>query len=109
MPKNKAMTLRFYDNCLQDMRALRKINEYRKYGCNSSRDLIIKAINAYENSDKSFSEQELIFIAEQIASRLSVSIPAIGDKANIQTAAADGANEENLSKALEFMMAMGGE
>ena len=49
MPKNKAMTLRFYDNCLQDMRALRKINEYRKYGCNSSRDLIIKAIENYDN------------------------------------------------------------
>ena len=38
-----------------------------------------------------------------------MSIPAIGDKANIQTAAADGVNEENLSKALDFMMAMGGE
>lgn len=103
---NKAMTLRFYRQSLQDMKALEKINNFRKYGCSSSRDLIIKAVNSYGNSDTRFSEQELSLLADYLSSRINVNVtvPTINEDTS-----KNDISETNLSKALDFMMAMGGE
>ena len=43
----KQKTVRFYDNAPDDMSALNILNECRKYGCNSARELVIAAINKY--------------------------------------------------------------
>lgn len=45
-------TVRFYENVPEDMKALKSVNEYQKYGFRCARDMIITAINIYsQNSD----------------------------------------------------------
>lgn len=40
-------TVRFYENVPEDMKALKSVNEYQKYGFRCARDMIITAINIY--------------------------------------------------------------
>lgn len=47
----KQKTIRFYENIPEDISALEKLNNYRKYGFRSSQEMVIEAVNQFEPGD----------------------------------------------------------
>lgn len=98
-------TLRFYDDSPDDEKALGKLNNYKKYGYTSCRDMIIAAINLIDQRDESSSGNSSINVdelAEKIADKLNGKITAVapvGCNENME----EKNNDDNYNKALSFM------
>lgn len=104
-------TVRFYDDAAEDVSALEKLNNYRKYGFTSSRAMIIATINMYSQGDNvslGFGSKEIEELAEHIVNRMK--------NMNVVVNSTDGIKEEkiyenettsnnddNYQKALSFM------
>lgn len=100
-------TVRFYD-APDDSKALEIINNYRQYGFNSCREMIIASIIAYTQKDNSSSGDSVIDIealAEKIVSRLNLNITTVGitNSSEYKEENNERSNEENYNKALSFM------
>ncbi len=106
----KQKTVRFYDNVPDDMSALQILDECRKYGFNSARELVITAINRYVRGRNAGSfgictKDDIDELAEKIATRVvrnvtvNTGIGLMGDGKKIN----DIDKDENYQKALGFM------
>ena len=98
-------TLRFYDDSTDDEKALGKLNNYKKYGYTSCRDMIIAAINLIDQRDENSSGNSSINVdelAEKIADRLNGKITAVAS-AGCDEKMEEKNNDDNYNKALSFM------
>lgn len=100
-------TVRFYETP-DDNKALEIINNYRQYGFNSCREMIIASIIAYTQKDRSSSGEcaiDMEVLVEKIVSRLNSNITTVGitDKSEQKEEKNERNNEENYNKALSFM------
>ena len=105
----KQKTVRFYDDAPEDVSALRILDECRKYGFNSAREMVIAAINRYAqgNGSLGISSRDIDELADKIAIRMK--------KMNVTISKEDGLmeekdnddgtdqNEENYQKAFSFL------
>lgn len=103
-------TVRFYEESSDDIKALTMLNDYRKYGFNSCREMIIAAINSFEqgrNTSSVIGGLEIEKLAEEIAKRINVNITTVasGNVVEIREENYDNNNdrEDNFSKAMEFI------
>ena len=106
----KQKTVRFYDNAPDDMSALQILDECRKYGFNSARELVIAAINKYakggDTGSLGISNKDMDELADKIAMRIknmNVTISKeIGLTEEIKNEHGTD-NNKNYEKALSFM------
>ena len=106
-------TVRFYDDAPDDMSALNALNEYRKYGFNSARELVIAAINEYaqegSTSSLGISSKDMDELADKIARKMRKMNAIISNEVDPteETKNENGAeNDEIYEKALSFMEAL---
>lgn len=105
----KQKTVRFYDDASEDVSALQILDECRKYGFNSAREMVIAAVNRYVQGSGTLdiSSKDLDELADKIASRMK--------KMNVTICREDGLmeekededgtdqNNENYQKAFSFL------
>ena len=105
----KQKTVRFYDDVQADISALQKLDKYKEYGFNSSREMIIAAVNSFTkvrdgNDIGGIGVEEF---ADLIATRLEKKCFVITAKSDEQEEKNDdecnSSNEVFYSKALSFM------
>lgn len=105
----KQKTVRFYDDAPEDMSALQILDECRKYGFNSAREMVIAAVNKYVQGSGSLDigSKDIDELADKIAIRMK--------KMNVIISKDDGLmeekenedgtdqNNENYQKAFSFL------
>lgn len=101
-------TVRFYEESSEDASALEILNDHKKYGYNSCREMIIAALNLYsQKSLHSSGNIDIESLAEKIASKLNLNIASMGSETHeckLKEGEYDNRNnEENYHKALSFM------
>lgn len=105
----KQKTVRFYDDAPEDVSALQILDEYRKYGFNSAREMVIAAINRYAqgNSSLNISSGNLDELADKIAIRIKKMNVTISKEDGLmeEKGNEDGTNhnDENYQKAFSFL------
>ena len=104
----KQKTVRFYDDAPEDMKAAQILDDCRKYGYTSAREMIIAAVNSYvqggSNSSLDTSSWDMDKLADKIAMRLQngkVAIKETGHNGDISEYHPD--NNECYQKALNFI------
>ena len=100
-------TVRFYEESPDDAKALEILNNYRKYGYNNCREMIIASIIAYsQKGQNSSGEIDVEELAERIVNKINLNIttisPASGSEIKEDEYESSN-NEENYNKALSFM------
>jgi len=99
-------TLRFYDDSPDDMAAFEKLNDYKKYGFSTAREMLIQAVNAFceENDYKKELLSNVEEIAEAVVERLrKTDVMVIGSN---NTEAGEQHDEESnvkFAQAIEFI------
>lgn len=106
----KQKTVRFYDDAPDDMSALQILDECRKYGFNSARELVIAAINRYAQGGNTgslgISSKDIDELADKIAMRMKNMNVTISKEVGLteENKNENGTdNNENYQKALSFM------
>lgn len=106
----KQKTVRFYDDAPDDMSALQILDEYRKYGFSSARELVIAAINRYAQGDNTsslgISSKDIDELSDKIVKKLkNLNVTISSDcgltEENNNENGTD--NNENYQKAISFM------
>lgn len=99
----KQKTVRFYEESKTDMEAYEKLEQFRKFGFNSGRELIIAAVNAYSQSEKcSEMKIDIEKLAELIWEKLGVNASKVLNiKEEVPTNTIR--DTEIMDKALSFM------
>jgi|GEM_PF-5092366 len=99
-------TIRFYERSPDDMKALEKLNNCRKFGYTSCREMIIATIKAYSIDTDRYSSLEDIdmdTLADKIAARLkNENINISANRAEIKEKQNETV-EDKYSKALDFI------
>lgn len=106
----KQKTVRFYDNAPGDMSALQVLDECRKYGFNSARELVIAAINKYAQGGNTgslgISSKDMDELADKIAKKIINMNVTISKEVGLMEGNENENgtdNNENYQKALSFM------
>lgn len=106
----KQKTVRFYDDAPDDMSALHILDECKKYGFNSARELVIAAINRYAQGNNTgtlgISSKDMDELADKIAKKIINMNVTIGNGVGLteEIKNENGTdNNENYQKALSFM------
>lgn len=106
----KQKTVRFYEDAPDDMSALKILNDCRKYGFNSAREMVIAAVIRYAQGDRSdslgLSSTEIDELATKVAMKMRAMNVTIrnedGPKEEI-TYENGTSNNDNYQKAISFM------
>ncbi|HPF28614.1 MAG TPA: hypothetical protein PLZ77_00755 [Lachnospiraceae bacterium] len=101
-------TVQFYEEYSNDVKALTLLNDYRKYGFNSCREMIIAAINMFEQgryTSSVMSSNEIEELAEEIARRINVTTVASSSVVEKKEENYNDNNnsEDNFAKAMDFI------
>ena len=103
-------TVRFYEESSKDVKALSLLDEYRRYGFNSCREMIIAAVNSFSQGKETSSGVSSIDIeelADAIAKRLNVNVTtrATGNVGEIkeENNYDNNESEDNFAKAMDFI------
>lgn len=101
-------TVRFYEESPDDAEALEILNNYRKYGHNNCREMIIASIISYSQKGQTSSgEIDVDELAERIVNKLNLNIAAVSVASSSEIKQEDeyerSNNEDNYNKALSFM------
>lgn len=105
----KQKTVRFYDDAPEDVSALQILDECRKYGFNSAREMVIAAINRYVQGSGSLdiSSKDIDELADKIAIRMKNMNVIISKDGGLmeENENEDGTdqNNENYQKAFSFL------
>lgn len=104
----KQKTVRFYEDAPDDNSALEKLNSYKKYGFNSSREMIIAAINSFsgKNSLPGNGSMDMDELAEMITQKLVQKNFSVKKDDTVKEKNNENNNESNddtYQKALSFM------
>ena len=106
----KQKTVRFYDDAPDDVCALNILNDCRKYGFNSGRELVIAAVNMYAQGGNIGSlgirNADMDELADKIAMRIknmNMTIRKEGSHTEKIKNENGTDNNENYQKALRFM------
>lgn len=101
----KQKTLRFYEESKSDMEAYKKLEDFRQYGFNSARELIIAAINTF--SQRRISYEPPLIDADELAECIAKKLCAKGFAMESQMSINNGNQTENkdeiFEKALNFI------
>ncbi len=104
-------TVRFYEDLPEDVNALEKLNDYKKYGFTSSRAMIIDAINHYPQENSSplgGGSMDIEKLAEHIVSKMKDmkvvvnSIDGLKKEKCIENETSSN-DDDNFKKALGFI------
>lgn len=104
-------TVRFYEDLPEDVNALEKLNDYKKYGFTSSRAMIIDAINHYPQENSSplgVGSMDIEKLAEHIVNKMKNMNVVINSTSSINDESicgneTSGNDYDNFQKALSFM------
>ena len=100
-------TVRFYEESPDDAEALEILNNYRKYGHNNCREMIIASIISYSQKGQTSSgEIDVDELAERIVNKLNLNITAVSVASSSEIKGDEyerSNNEDNYNKALSFM------
>ena len=100
-------TVRFYEESPDDAEALEILNNYRKYGHNNCREMIIASIISYSQKGQTSSgEIDVDELAERIVNKLNLNITAVSGASSSEIKEDEyerSNNEDNYNKALSFM------
>lgn len=100
-------TVRFYEESPDDAEALEILNNYRKYGHNNCREMIIASIISYSQKGQTSSgEIDVDELAERIVNKLNLNITAVSVASSSEIKEDEyerSNNEDNYNKALSFM------
>ncbi len=106
----KQKTVRFYDDAPDDMSALKILNECRKYGFSSARELVIAAINRYAQGDNTsylgINSKDIDELSDKIVKKLknmNVTISSDCGLTEEKNNENGTDNNENYQKAISFM------
>lgn len=99
--------VRFYEESPDDAEALEILNNYRKYGHNNCREMIIASIISYSQKGQTSSgEIDVDELAERIVNKLNLNITAVSVASSSEIKEDEyerSNNEDNYNKALSFM------
>jgi len=100
-------TVRFYEESPDDAEALEILNNYRKYGHNNCREMIIASIISYSQKGQTSSGKiDVDELAERIVNKLNLNITAVSVASSSEIKEDEyerSNNEDNYNKALSFM------
>ncbi len=97
-------TIRFYEDCEEDMRALSKLEEYKNYGFSSARHMMIAAINVFLQKGDDILKTNNIdidYLADEIVKRININTASIVENSMEYTETQH--NYDNLKKAMDFI------
>jgi len=106
----KQKTVRFYEEVPADISALQALNDCKKYGFNTAREMIITAVNNYVQESEFHSitleEKDINILADKIAMRIRSTSRSYDTGFKEEKYENSTENNETYQKALSFMASL---
>ena len=106
----KQKTVRFYEEVPADISALQALNDCKKYGFNTAREMIVTAINNYvQGSDPhslTLEEKDIDLLADRIAIRIGKTTRNDDTGLTEEIKHENSKDNETYQKALSFMASL---